>query len=506
MIERRITIGLIVSTEFIQQIHPIWDAQLLESQMAKLLTSWCMEYYEKYDKAPGKDIEGIYFQKLKAGLSKDLAEEIEEDILPDLNDEYEREKFNVSYLLDQTREYLTERHLITVSEEVKALAQEGDLTAAELLASSYTALARETGNHVDLNSDEVLNRIDKAFEEADQPIVSFPKQLGEFWNHQLVRDGFVAFMAPEKRGKTFWLLELAIKGVMQKAKVVFFQAGDMSEGQQLIRLCIHLTKRSNREKYCKPMYQPVRDCLFNQINTCDRKERECDFGIFDDMDVKELLKIPMEELIQTFKDEPDYKACHNCSKYKGVPWLQKIPKVDPLTAKEAKEKTKQFFAKYKGQFRLSTYSNDSLTVREIKAQLDLWEKRDNFVPDMIIIDYADLLIPDTTEFRHGQNEIWKALRGLSQERHCLLITATQADAASYEKDSLRMKNFSEDKRKYSHVTAMYGLNQDVAGREKEIGLMRINEIVVREGKFDGTKQITVLHRLERGRPFLGSYW
>ena len=69
-----------------------------------------------------------------------------------------------------------------------------------------------------------------------------------------------------------------------------------------------------------------------------------------------------------------------------------------------------------------------------------------------------------------------------------------------------MKNFSEDKRKYAHVTAMYGLNQDPQDREKKIGLMRINEIVVREGDFSNTKEVTVIQNLARGRPFLGSYY
>ena len=109
------------------------------------------------------------------------------------------------------------------------------------------------------------------------------------------------------------------------------------------------------------------------------------------------------------------------------------------------------------------------------------------------------------EERHRQNKIWKQLRSLSQERHCLVVTATQADAKSYESGLLHMKNFSEDKRKYGHVTAMYGLNQDKDGREKNIGLMRINEIVLREGDYNTSKTVTVLQNLRRGRPFLGSF-
>jgi hypothetical protein len=141
----------------------------------------------------------------------------------------------------------------------------------------------------------------------------------------------------------------------------------------------------------------------------------------------------------------------------------------------------------------------------IRSKLSIWA-REGFVPDVIVIDYADILTTETQmEERHKQNKIWKQLRSLSQEGHCLVVTATQADAKSYESGLLHMKNFSEDKRKYGHVTAMYGLNQDKDGREKNIGLMRINEIVLREGDYNTSKTITVLHNLRRGRPFLGSF-
>ena len=73
------------------------------------------------------------------------------------------------------------------------------------------------------------------------------------------------------------------------------------------------------------------------------------------------------------------------------------------------------------------------------------------------------------------------MRALSQDIHCLVATATQTDAASYDVDSIGMKHFSEDKRKYGHVTAMIALNQTPDEKKKEI--MRLNFIVLREDEF-----------------------
>ena len=285
----------------------------------------------------------------------------------------------------------------------------------------------------------------------------------------------------------------------------------MTEDQQLRRISIYLARKSDLPKYAGEQYEPVRDCIHNQMGTCKREERECDFGVFEGESIEDIKKKPFKELVDAYDDYLDYKPCHNCPAYNsrdmGAPWLRKIDVGKALTVEEAKDEVEKFFIKSGRSFKLSTHPNNTLSVQKIRAILSQWEKRDDFVPDIVIIDYADIMDhPGHLEFRHKQNEIWKGLRSLSQEWYCLVITATQADAKSYESSRLRLSNFSEDKRKYAHVTAMYGLNQDPHGREKEIGLMRINEIVVREGEFNSSREITVLQNLKRGRAFIGSYW
>ncbi|KKM05327.1 hypothetical protein LCGC14_1755320, partial [marine sediment metagenome] len=107
------------------------------------------------------------------------------------------------------------------------------------------------------------------------------------------------------------------------------------------------------------------------------------------------------------------------------------------------------------------------------------------------------------EFRHQENQKWQRLRNLSQERHSLLLTATQAKATAYMKDLLDLSDYSEDKRKYSHVTAMYGLNQ--TPEEKRIGMMRINPLLVRDSDYATDRPVTILQRLQIGRPIMKSF-
>ncbi|MFA7538706.1 MAG: hypothetical protein WCY96_07100 [Candidatus Cloacimonadaceae bacterium] len=510
--ERYIITGLIVSREYIDRIRKFWDLSFIESPELRQIGAWCIEYYDKYSKAPDSFIEAIYLDKLRTGAIHGSEAQYIEEILTSLSDEYGRgEKFNVAYLYDQTVKYFKARRLEMHNAQVDALIKAGRVDEAEELAQSFNSGIQEEEIGLDLASDDALNRVERAFSDISQRVITYPGALGEMWNDQLVRGAFFTLLAPEKRGKTFMLLELAMRAIRQKFNVAFFEAGDMTEAQILKRICVYIARRSDREKYCRDHFQPVADCVLNQLDLCDRADRNCDHGIFN-VSLKDFYRyreryVDIDTFSAKFEEFPEYEPCESksCDEKQGTVWIRKIKKTNPLTGKEAREELQKFFYRYKRRFRLAVYPAKILTVNEIKNVLDSWERRDRFIPDVIIVDYADLLTANISDYRHRQDHIWAALRGLSQERYALVITATQADAASYTKGRLSVSNFSEDKRKLAHVTAQYGLNQDPAGREKKLGIMRINEIVVREGEFSTDNEVLILQDLFIGRPFLGSF-
>jgi len=512
--ERKIIISLITSTEYIERIQDCWTVKLFESQTAKRIAMWCMEYYNKYKKAPGKEIETIFYQKKKNGLPKELAQEIEEDVLPGLSEEYETSNDNVDYLVDVTRKYFSEKHILKYTEEIQSLLISGKTVEAEKMAASYKSIAKDPINTIEMSEDSILNRVEHAFNRTTETLIHYPGALGEFWNDQLIRGGFVALLAREKMGKTFMMIDMAMRAAKQGRRVAFFEAGDMNEDQLIKRLCIYLAQRSDKVKYCGEMWHPVKDCIYNQTDTCDKEERVCSFGvnIMNKLEAYKLRQnIQQKDLIEMYQQNKKYAPCSHCEEFKhnkwGTNWVQKIDVGLPLTSEEAKKYITDFFIKNKRRFKISCTPSGTLTVAQSLSMLDVWEKEDGFIPDVVFWDYPDIML-ETTEkdLRARQNKIWMDLRGIPDDRHCLAIVVTQADANSYTKDRISLENFSEDKRKYGHVTAMYGLNQDHKGREKANGVMCINRLVIREGEFNAADEVYVLQNLRRGRPVLTSYW
>jgi hypothetical protein len=500
-IERRIVTGLIISDEYIREVARMWTPDLLQSASARMLAQWCIEYYKQYAKAPGRDIEGIYTAKLKK-IDADNAEHIA-FILDSLSDEYERGKFNVEYLRDESHKYFTDRHLRQTISAVQSELDSGALVEAEQLLASYAPSSKQLSNVSDPFSPESVSA---AFQKAAEPLIHFGRALGKMWDEQFVRDGFVALMGREKIGKSQWLLEIAMRGLMENCNVAFFQAGDMSEKQQNRRIYTYLAQRSDKERYCGRLHIPIIDCLNNQQDACKQRGRDGKGWLDFDVDMRDL---EFERLRQAFEESADYRPCKNdgCPKRRPTLWFSIRNEVEPLTEAGARRAVHKFRKQFKKRFKLATYPNETLTMAMIKAQADAWEREEGFIADIIIVDYIDIMAADTDTLRmdkrHQEDKKWQRARRLSEERHCLFVTVTQTDADAYGRSLLSMDNFSETKTKHAHVTAEYGLNQ--TDEEKKIGIMRINEIVVREGDFDRKSVVYVLQRLQIGKPYLGSF-
>jgi len=507
-IERKIVEALILSEEFTKKVLPYLDPKILESDAARTITRWCLNYWNEYAKPPRENIRTIFYSHLSK-LSKDMAEWIETVLASIYASLASNEDPDLDYLIDQSIQYLRKRRIIFQMNKAAECLERNEIDKAEsaLWEGIDIDAQSEFGIPIDPFSEDTFPKIQKAFAERADPLIRTPKALGKFWDREFYRGAFVALMGREKIGKTFMLIELAMNAIRTGSKVLFFQAGDMTEEQQLRRIAIWLARRSNEPWYCKGMWIPELDCWKNLTDMCDKQVRE-DFGeqVFpSNADKRKTLTMDM--LISAANDFQNHKTCRNCDEIEGFPWLRWQPPVPILTDKEAHELLTKFGRTHKGSFRLLTYPNETLNTREVRNKILFLKRNEGFVPDVIIIDYADIMAPDPDsyrmDYRHQQGRTWQRLRAISQEFNCLVITATQIKAQGYKRELLTMSDFSEDKRKFAHVTAMYGLNQSV--EEKRIGIMRVNEIVVRESDYDPLKPVWLLGRLQIGRPVLWSF-
>lgn len=371
---------------------------------------------------------------------------------------------------------------------------------------NYQRRIDTSGRKLTFGSPETVQVLERALAEVEHPLFTLPERLGPIatmMNAQFVPSGFISFMGPEKRGKSWWLQELAINAARQ-VPTLYIQAGDMSTEMVLRRILTRLLKRSHKEKYCGELFIPVLDCGHNQKNTCN-KERRCNH--IKTNDLPDAAKAKPRNWLEA---NPDYVPCAECARCGDRAWLpaywwKKRNPVEPFTLESSIPTFEKVKQSWRGCLDIVEYPNDTLTLSTIHGLMEA-SAIEGKQYKVIVLDYMDLLAKqkgNSNDYRHFQNELWKGFRGLLQEFEACGIVATQANSTSQDCDYIDMGQISEDKRKASHVTAMWGLNQ--TKQEKQKGIMRVNQVVVRDDEFDTRQQIAVLQCLAIGQPILGSY-
>lgn len=454
--ERRILTGMIVDQQVLGKIAPKWEGGLFRSRWANVVGQWCVDYHLKYRKAPGASVAGM-FESWSQENGDEETIKLVERFLASLSDDWEgaAKESNSDYVVDQAAEYFNSIRVAKTIEAAQGDLDSGRPAQAVKRLQTFGRIEMGAGSAVDvLNNSEIWQQ---AFDKPREPIVTYPGALGQFFGDIFSRDSFVFFMAGEKRKKSFWLLDLAYQAVRQRRKVAYFEAGDMSQHQVLHRLASRITRR------------PLQACTIKYPKSITHAEGDTHATV-------------------TYEERKFDR---------GLDWRRTWEEVRKFARRRTKSK--------KPYFKMSCHPNSTLSANNIQTIIQGWQQENNWVPDVVIIDYADILAkgPGGPEGRDAINDTWKHLRRISQMFHCCVVTASQADADSYDAYVLTRRNFSEDKRKYSHITGVITINE--TEDEVEEGVQRLTKLMARSER-ESHRQLYVANCFDLAMPAVRSCW
>ncbi len=92
-------------------------------------------------------------------------------------------------------------------------------------------------------------------------------------------------------------------------------------------------------------------------------------------------------------------------------------------------------------------------------------------PDMVIVDYADLLRPRSTsaEKRHELENIYEELRAIAQKYECVVITASQTNRSGLNAEVITMEAISEAFNKCFVADFIYSLSRTPQDKQSNKG-------------------------------------
>lgn len=442
--ERTILIALLVHDGVLAKVyrHMGQDhSRPFKSKWSNLIAKWCFDYFAKYQRAPRKAIEGIFSEFAQSSQDKESVDLVE-NFLSGLDEEYRSiaKSINEDYIVDKASEYFDRIRLARMSEAIGDALEKNDLEEAARAHSEYERIEFATTGWQDPLSLEFLKEVFTR-KDDDERLVEFPDALGKFLSPYLKRNSFISFAGPSKRGKSFWLQEIVWRALKQRRRVLYYVLGDMSKDDVGHRLCMRMTRKPLQEA---EVHIPVR------LQTPESRD--------DSANVK--LK------------------------------TENRSGLTPRDIRLAREKFLATTGSKESRLHLKVEGGDVISASQIEQDMKQFGKLEQ-PPDLVVVDYADLLAPEphtkNQDFRHQINATWKILRRIALRNHCLVVTATQTAATGYSAWIIRKKDFSEDRRKNDHVSGMIGINQ--TENEKEMGIYRLNWIALRNGKWSESQVV-----------------
>lgn len=135
---------------------------------------------------------------------------------------------------------------------------------------------------------------------------------------------------------------------------------------------------------------------------------------------------------------------------------------------EEKIREKLDIVKNHGRILIKEFPSGGLTVSQLWAYLDYLAQRENFRPDMVIVDYLDQMYTSADNLRIDTGRLTRDLRGLAVKRNIAMVTATQTNRQSLSASLISGGHVAEDWSKIGTVDVAISYNQTMKERKRNV--------------------------------------
>lgn len=443
--ERMVLAGMVMDDVVCLTLSGVFKKGMFDNSWANEIATWCQQWAEHHKAAPKEAIDLRFAKWAETTTVKDdVKESVREFVGYTLNEHTALDSNAVTAAgIELFNQVVMSRELELAQVEL----QRGLVDDAQQRLDQLYPISLGGADYCDLTT-SYEPWVEAFSEDETKPLIQYPGDCGLFFADAFKRGELYSFMAPDKTGKSTYLIDATVRAIKQGRRVVFFDTGDSSRNEVIVRLAKRIT--------CKP------DNFQNY-----RRDPRWDDG-------------PGEMVSDTIQTKP----------------------VSPQEAWQIVSR----YSKKQSRLRIFNDPADTVTVDEIESRLITFE-RDGWIPDVIVIDYADILLMKGSDSNEQIDRTWKSLRALTQSRNVLGLTATQSNAAAYSKRGdaiLTRQNFSGRKTKLAHVNGMIGIN--VTDDERSNHFARLNWVVRRRMRNREKKVVRIAGCYDSESPIIVSKW
>jgi len=186
----------------------------------------------------------------------------------------------------------------------------------------------------------------------------------------------------------------------------------------------------------------------------------------------------------------------------GFKSLKRTPKLAftmPRIRRILRRKQRAFGTRL-GNLVIRDFPSGMLTVEQLEGYLDYLAEVENFIPDLLIVDYPDLMSVHAKTLRIDIGQNFVALRGILQKRNMIGVMPTQSGRETIRAKRVRSKNVTEDisKIQTADTTLAYMRTED----EESLNLGRLS--VEHSRDTEGNRMILLAQSYDTGQYVLDS--
>jgi hypothetical protein len=482
-IEKRILTALIVSTQFNREVVHLINTDYFTNSFIRTVARWCIDFYITYDIAPFDHIQDIFIDRQVELKEEDI--DLIQRLLTDISKRYELDSgINLDYSVTQALKFFKTRELMITSSNIKVLIEQNNIAGAEAQINEFTKISRLTSGWVDPLEEKY---VDEVFQRQDR-MFKFPGQLGYFLGG-FDREWLIAIAAGYKKGKSYALQEIVMTAIHQNLKVAFFSL-EMGRAESNNRFYKRIMGAGTSDG--GPAIYPCFDCTYNQNNSCKRSER--------------VNRLPL--LTRNGKPEflPDikYKPCTLCRTAEprsySVAWWYEIVNRPAYTAEAVKIHLRSLKKVWNNLYRFKQYPKFSATLDDMRRDLDILENTEGFIPDIIIIDQANGIKPESGISLEGtapHMAAWRGMASMTGERNAMVVSPTQITRAALDKKSVGQSDIALHIGLLGDIDVGYSLGQTPV--EKKEGIIRYTKLMSRHEELEVEGSCIVLQKLGFGQ-------
>jgi replicative DNA helicase len=419
----------------------------------RLIAARIYDYLDTFKKPPGDHLPDLLSDKLE-GRTSDAGYYTE--IIDSLY--VSREHINPAYVMTSLETFVKRQSLRTITVDLqKALqrdTEEGIEEAEKLIAGA---------NHVSLKVFDPGTRLSdkkKALAFLELTDDSFPTGIKELDDRGFgpTRKELWLFIGNAKAGKTWALGQLAKSALRHRYRV--------------LHISLEMSEKRASQRYFQSLFAMAKRKDSFEVTRFQRDSLNRISG-FDTLKAKPALSMD-----------------------------------DPHIRKKLERRIDRWSTRLLDNIIIKEFPSGHLTVLQLRVYLDNLETSEKFVPDLLIVDYPDLLKLDKDNYRLDLDDAFKELRGLAVSRNFALAAVSQSHRSAAKAKQVGVENVAEAYSKIAHSDVVLTYTQTPA--ENKLGLARLH---VAAGRNDKDKFTVVISQAYNTGQFIvdsslmkGTYW